>query len=195
MSASPSVPTPISPETLTLLKLLADETRLRIINILSEGDSYVELIASKLELTPATVCYHLKKMEAAGMVRCSRSQFYIIYALNGDIFDRTLRDLLITGDTTTDKEAAYEREVISTFFKYGRLTRLPAQRKKQEIVLREISRRFEPGRDYPEPEVNAIILEVFDDFCTVRREMIGCGLMTRWAVKGQYDVYRLANKR
>ena len=48
-------------EHLTLLKLLADETRLRIINILSEGDSYVELIASKLELTPATVCYHLKK--------------------------------------------------------------------------------------------------------------------------------------
>ena len=176
---------------LTLLKLLADETRLRIINILAEGDSYVELIATKLELTPATVCYHLKKMEAAGIVRCSRAQFYIIYSLNGDIFDCTLRELLITGDPTVDKEAAYEREVISTFFKYGRLTRLPAQRKKQEIILREISRRFERGRDYPEPEVNAIILEVFDDFCTVRREMIACGLMTRQAVKGQFDVYRL----
>ncbi len=177
-------------ENLTLLKLLADETRLRIINILAEGDSYVELIATKLELTPATVCYHLKKLEAAGVVRCSRSQFYIIYALNSDIFDRTLRDLLITGDTTADKEAVYEREVISTFFKYGRLTRLPAQRKKQEIVLREIARRFDRDRDYPEPEVNAIISTVYDDFCTVRREMIGCGLMTRHPVKGGFDVYR-----
>ena len=91
-------------ENLTLLKLLADETRLRIINILAEGDSYVELIATKLELTPATVCYHLKKMEAAGMVNSSRAQFYIIYSLNGDIFDRPLRDLLITGDKTVDKE-------------------------------------------------------------------------------------------
>ncbi len=178
-------------ENLTLLKLLADETRLRIINILAEGDSYVELIATKLELTPATVCYHLKKMEAAGMVNCSRAQFYIIYSLNGDIFDRPLRDLLITGDKTVDKEEAYEREVIATFFKYGRLTRLPAQRKKQEIVLREISRRFEPDRDYPEPEVNAIISEIYDDFCTVRREMIGCGIMTRHPVKGGFDVYRL----
>ena len=178
-------------ENLTLLKLLADETRLRIINILAEGDSYVELIATKLELTPATVCYHLKKMEAAGMVKCSRAQFYIIYSLNGDIFDRPLRDLLITGDTTADKKAAYEREVISTFFKYGRLTRLPAQRKKQEIVLREIARRFERDRDYPEPEVNAIIGEAYDDFCTVRREMIGCGIMTRHPVKGGFDVYRL----
>ena len=109
-------------ENLTLLKLLADETRLRIINILAEGDSYVELIATKLELTPATVCYHLKKMEAAGMVNCSRAQFYIIYSLNGDIFDRPLRDLLITGDKTVDKEEAYEREVISTFFKSSSLT-------------------------------------------------------------------------
>ena len=90
-------------ENLTLLKLLADETRLRIINILAEGDSYVELIATKLELTPATVCYHLKKMEAAGMVNCSRAQFYIIYSLNGDIFDRPLRDLLITGDNNVCK--------------------------------------------------------------------------------------------
>lgn len=178
-------------ENLTLLKLLADETRLRIINILAEGDSYVELIATKLELTPATVCYHLKKMEAAGMVNCSRAQFYIIYSLNGDIFDRPLRDLLITGDTTADKEAAYEREVIAAFFKYGRLTRLPAQRKKQEIILKEISRRFERDRDYPEPEVNAIIEQVFDDYCLIRREMIDCGLMTRRAVKGSFDVYRL----
>ena len=185
----------IPPETLTLLKLLADETRLRIINILAEGDSYVELIASKLELTPATVCYHLKKMESAGMVRCSRSQFYIIYSLNADIFDRTLRDLLITGDTTVDREAAYEREVISNFFKYGRLVRFPAQRKKQEIILREIARRFEPDRDYPEPEVNAIISEVYDDYCTIRREMIGCGLMTRRAVKGEHDLYRLVDQQ
>ena len=166
-------------ENLTLLKLLADETRLRIINILAEGDSYVELIATKLELTPATVCYHLKKMEAAGMVNCSRAQFYIIYSLNGDIFDRPLRDLLITGDKTVDKEEAYEREVISTFFKYGRLTRLPAPRKKQEIVLAEISKNFEIGRTYDEPEVNEIIHRYYDDHCIIRREMIACGLMKR----------------
>ena len=70
-------------EKLELLKLLADETRLEILNILLKEDSYVEKIACELSLTPATICYHLKKMESAGMVRCSRSQFYIIYSLNG----------------------------------------------------------------------------------------------------------------
>ena len=47
---------------LELLKLLADETRLNILNILLCEDSYVEKIACDLSLTPATICYHLKKM-------------------------------------------------------------------------------------------------------------------------------------
>ena len=45
---------------LALLKLLADETRLNILNILLREDSYVEKIACDLSLTPATICYHLK---------------------------------------------------------------------------------------------------------------------------------------
>ena len=48
-------------EKLELLKLLADETRLNILNILLTEDSYVEKIACELSLTPATICYHLKK--------------------------------------------------------------------------------------------------------------------------------------
>ena len=47
-------------EKLEFLKLLADETRLKILNILMREDSYVEKIACDLSLTPATICYHLK---------------------------------------------------------------------------------------------------------------------------------------
>ena len=71
---------------LELLKLLADETRLNILNILLREDSYVEKIACDLSLTPATICYHLKKLEAAGVVNCSRAQFYMIYSLNRELF-------------------------------------------------------------------------------------------------------------
>ena len=81
-------------EKLELLKLIADETRLKILNILLKEDSYVEKIACELSLTPATICYHLKKMESAGVVNCSRSQFYIIYSLNRDIFDKPLYELI-----------------------------------------------------------------------------------------------------
>ena len=164
---------------LELLKLLADETRLKILNILLKEDSYVEKIACELSLTPATICYHLKKMESAGVVNCSRSQFYIIYSLNRDIFDKPLYELIKKDEQVVDTEEKYKKEVISNFFKYGRLTQIPTQRKKREIVLFEILKQFEIDHEYHEKEVNEVILRYHEDFCTIRREMIAFGMMTR----------------
>ena len=166
-------------EKLALLKLLADETRLEILNILLKEDSYVEKIACELSLTPATICYHLKKMESAGVVNCSRSQFYIIYSLNRQIFDKPLYELIKKDEEIVNTEEKYKKEVISNFFKYGRLIQIPTQRKKREIVLAEIVKQFEWDREYDEKEVNEIILRYPEDFCTIRREMIAFGMMTR----------------
>ena len=172
-------------EKLELLKLLADETRLDILNLLLKEDSYVEKIACELSLTPATICYHLKKLEAAGVVNCSRAQFYMIYSLNRDIFDRPLYELIRKDEPVVDTEEKYRKEVVSRFFKYGRLTQLPSQRKKREIVLQEIATRFEANRTYDEKEVNEIILRYHEDFCTIRREMIAFGMMTR-----DHEIYK-----
>ncbi|MBQ7319069.1 MAG: DUF2087 domain-containing protein [Clostridia bacterium] len=164
---------------LALLKLLADETRLNILNILLREDSYVEKIACDLSLTPATICYHLKKLEAAGVVNCSRSQFYMIYSLNRELFDKPLFEWIKKEEPVLDSEEKYRKEVLSHFFKYGRLVQLPTQRKKREIVLGEIAKAFEPERQYDEAEVNEIIHRFHEDHCTVRREMIACGIMAR----------------
>jgi len=166
-------------EKLQLLKLLADETRLEILNILLREDSYVEKLACELALTPATICYHLKKLESAGVVNCSRTQFYMIYSVNREIFDKTLYELIKKDTPTVDMEEKYKKEVLSHFFKYGKLTQIPMQRKKREIVLKEIAKQFEPGRKYEETEVNEIIHRFHDDHCTIRREMIACGIMAR----------------
>jgi len=172
-------------EKLALLKILADETRLEILNILLKEDSYVEKIACELSLTPATICYHLKKMEAAGVVNCSRSQFYIIYSLNREIFDKPLYELIKKDEEIVNTEEKYKKEVISNFFKYGRLTQIPTQRKKREIVLAQILEQFDLDREYTEKEVNEIILRYHEDFCTIRREMIAFGMMTR-----DHEIYR-----
>ncbi len=73
--------------------------------------------------------------------------------------------------------------VLKHFLKDGRLTALPAQRKKRRYLLEYILRRFEMNRVYPEKEVNAIIQEHYEDFCTVRREFIMSKMMTRKAGK------------
>lgn len=166
-------------EKLQLLKVLADETRLAILNILLREDCYVEKIACELSLTPATICYHLKKLESAGVVNCSRSQFYIIYSLNREIFDKPLYELIKADSPAVDGEEKYENEVLSHFFKYGKLTQIPTQRKKREIVLRKIAQEFKTGQKYTEIEVNEIIHNFHEDHCTIRREMVASGIMTR----------------
>lgn len=166
-------------ENLELLKLLADETRLRILNILFREDSYVEKIACELSLTPATICYHLKKLESSGVVNCSRSQFYIIYSINREIFEKTLFELIKADDPVISEDEKYRKAVISSFFKYGRLVSIPTQRKKRDIVLSELAKSFEGGRIYDENEVNDILHRFHDDHCYIRREMIASGIMAR----------------
>ena len=56
---------------------------------------------------------------------------------------------------------------------------IPVQRKKKLICYELIAEHFEPGRVYEEKEVNAIILPIYEDYCTIRRDMISEGIFKR----------------
>ncbi len=159
-------------------KALADESRLKIISILLEKDSYAEYLAEKLNLTAPTVTYHMNKLEKAGIVTGTQIQHYVIYTVNRELMDKKIGDF-IRSAAPVDDTKSYEEKVINSFFKCGRLTKLPSQIKKREIVLGYIAEKFEPDRTYTEKEVNAIIAEMYDDYCTVRREMVEIGFMER----------------
>ena len=166
---------------LEILKILGNQTRIDILRLLLQEDSYVEKIACELSLTPATICNHLKKMEGAGLVRCSRSQFYIIYSLNREIFDRPLKDFIgeSQGSRVVGTDEKYKQQVISNFFRLGRLVVIPAQKKKREIVMEEMVKIFEIGKEYSEQQVNEMIHTFHQDHCTIRREMVVLGLLNR----------------
>lgn len=180
-------------DSLPLFKCLADTSRLQIIGGLMREPMYVELIAERLALSPSTVSFHLKKLEASGLVSAKKEQYYTVYTLNASLLDSTLRSLLAPDDAEESveakREAAYRQKVIDSFFEYGKLKNIPAQRKKRLIILDEIASRFESGKRYPEREVNLLISEFFDDFCTLRRELIVEGLMER-----DHNVYWLTEK-
>lgn len=165
-------------QALVLFKALADKTRLAIVRILWQSDSYVELIASKLSLTPGTVSFHLKKLEAAGLVTCHRSQFYVIYCLERAALGAKITDFLDV-PVETAGEDKYKQQILSNFFVYGKLTHLPSQLKKREVVCEHLADAFELGREYSEPEVNEILTRYHDDYCTIRRELISLGFFER----------------
>lgn len=171
------------PEALQVFKCLADSSRLQILGGLMREPMYVELIAERLALSPSTVSFHLKKMEAAGLVTSSKEQYYTMYTLRPEVLGATLQELIAPThaeeSVEAQREAAYRKKVLDSFIVYGKLKTIPAQRKKRLIILEEIAGRFEPEKRYPEREVNLIISEMYDDFCTLRRELIVEGLMER----------------
>lgn len=175
-----------------IFKALGDESRLSIVRMLLEGESYVELIASRLELTSATVSHHLKKLEAAGLVESHRTQFYMIYSVKREILDESLVNLIGTLPALDD-DTKYKQSVIDAFFEYGHLKALPAQRKKREVVLRYILEPLEQNKAYTETEINEHIVKYNDDYCTIRREMIAFGMMERTKnPEGNGDIYKIS---
>lgn len=170
-------------QALKLFKGLADRSRLQILKSLLEEDMYVERLAQRLELTPATVSFHLKKLMDAGAVSSRREQYYTMYSINKDVFQCRILDIL--GEKSSDaqrqqeREARYRQRVLDSFFEYGRLKSIPAQRKKERICLEEIAKELELGRPYPERELNQVLLRFHQDYCTLRRDMISEGILRR----------------
>lgn len=170
-------------DALKLFKCLADKSRMRILKSLIIEDMYVERLAQRLDLAPATISFHLKKLEDAGAVTAYKDQYYMMYSLCKDIFMTNILEIIKeeAGDAKEQEERDnnYRKKVIDSFFEYGKLKTIPAQRKKERIVLEEIAKSFEKGREYTEREVNIIIADFHDDFCTLRRDMISEGLLER----------------
>lgn len=170
-------------EVIQLFKCLADRSRLQILKSLMQEDMYVELLAQRLDLTPATISFHLKKLVDVGAVTSRKEQYYTIYSLRREVFEPSILTLLSQqsdeAQLQAQREAAYRAKVIDTFFQYGHLVSIPAQRKKKRICLEEIVRHFELGRPYEEETVNEVILRFHEDYCTLRRDMISEKLMRR----------------
>ena len=170
-------------QVIQLFKCLADKSRLQILRSLLGEDMYVERLAQRLDLTPATISFHMKKLEDAGAVRSYKDQYYTMFSINREIFQGSVLELIRAAsdgeDEQAERDAAYRQNVIDTFFEYGRLKAIPAQRKKERICLEEMAKSFEAGRVYEEPEVNEILLRFHEDYCTIRRDMISEKLMER----------------
>lgn len=86
-----------------------------------------------------------------------------------------------------------EREVLERWFEGRHLVRLPANRTQRLVVLERLALEFEPGRRYPETEVNSILGQFNDDWSSLRRALVDHGLLDRannqyWRSGGRVEV-------
>ena len=168
-------------DSILIFKCLADASRLRIIKHLLKGPMYVELLSEVLGITNATVSFHLKKLEEAKLVVSKKEQYYMMYSLKDDLLNQPIIHFIqnLKEEDDINREEAYREKVLKSFFQYGKLKSIPVQMKKRKIILEEIAKRFDENSEYAEKEVNLIIAEFHDDFCTLRRDLIDYQLMVR----------------
>ncbi len=189
---------------LFLLKALADESRLALLQYLNEGERSVGDLAERVNLGEPTVSHHLARLREAGFVTlrtAGNQRFYRINESGLATFKRLAAKIEqlppVSAPAVSDDrwiEAlgwdAAEQQVLREYTTSGKLTHLPNRQKKLKkliVVLRWLATLFEPGRLYSEAEVNALLKSVYEeDFVSLRRELIDFGYLRRERGGGKY---------
>src|SRR5690349_3620265 len=168
---------------LQFFKVLADETRLKLIGILASRECSVEELAATLGVREPTVSHHLTKLKGLGLVRMRAEGTSHLYRLDAEGLRAASKELLtrerlarLVDDVEGD---AWRRKVLGDFFEGERLKEIPASRKKRDVILDWLAGQFAPDTRYSEAAVNDIIKRHHPDTATLRRELIGGGWMTR----------------
>ena len=175
-----------------IVRLLAQPDRLRVCAALALGASTRPELAERTGLSGRQLDKALARLVAAGLVARAGTNL----ALVADHFEEASRAVSAVEEAEAPvaddlpKEAA---KVMRTFVRSGRLSSIPAARSKRLVVLDWLAQRFEPGRRYPEREVNAILREVHLDVAALRRYLVDEGFLDRlggeyWRVGGTFPL-------
>jgi predicted transcriptional regulator len=180
-----------NPEILNFLKALSEANRLKIVGLLAQQPYSVEELAALLNLRPSTISHHLTKLSQAGLVSAKTQSYYNVYQLDEKALQSKSRDLFSQKNlaaSVADVDAdAYDNKVVKDYVqKDGSLKTIPAQRKKMEAVLRYVVKAFEMNKKYSEKKVNELLGQYHEDTASLRRELVGYGLMKREGGGGNY---------
>jgi biotin operon repressor len=174
----------MSDDLVTVFKALADSSRLKIVGLLSQQPYSVEELAALLDLKASTVSHHLARLVKVGLVSARAQGYYSVYQLDKPALEAMSRSLFSPGHIVTSASGVdldgYDRKVLADFCRRdGRLKVIPAQRKKLDVILRYVVKAFDVGKRYSEKKVNEILGGFHEDTASLRRELVGAGLMQR----------------
>ncbi len=168
---------------LQFCKAMADESRLKMIGLLSGAEHSVQQLASKLNLKEPTVSHHLAVLKQLELVRMRADGNFRWYRLNeavlGKISRAVFRPENIARLAVTADVRGFERKVLDNFRDGDRLREIPVSYKKRLVILKWLAGFFALDISYSEARVNAILKLHHHDCATLRREMIGCGMLAR----------------
>jgi hypothetical protein len=162
----------------TIVGLLADPVRLKVVAALALGAGTIEDVAAATDLSLKDVALAARRLARAGLVHRDGHAL----ALLTERFGEAARSAAAQAPPPERlSEDPAEDTVLRTFLRGGRLVSIPAQHSKRLVVLRHLVHVFEPGLRYPEREVNALLAAWHPDVAALRRYLVDEGLLTREA--------------
>lgn len=166
---------------LAFFKAMADESRLRIIGLLAQGERSVQELARALDLKEPTVSHHLAILRGLGLVTVRAEGTTRWHVLDHAALEGLSKRVLQSATAPPPRGAdAAEDKLLQGFVDWdGKLKQIPASRKKRAAVLRWLMRAFASGRRYSESEINALIQKHHWDSATLRRELVGHHMLAR----------------
>lgn len=87
-----------------VLKALADETRLSILNMLRDGELCACNIQDHFEISQPTLSYHMKILIKSGLVTGRKDGLWMRYSINNENFEPA-RELLSSFMSSSDHES------------------------------------------------------------------------------------------
>ncbi|MBD2455518.1 metalloregulator ArsR/SmtB family transcription factor [Nostoc sp. FACHB-87] len=176
---------------LQFFKVLADESRLKIVGILANQECSVEELAVLMQLKEPTVSHHLAKLKEVNLVTMRPDGNSRLYQLDSEALENISKEIFTPGRIASlieniDTEA-WENKVLHSYLDsnsnssdgFQRLKEIPVSRKKRLVILKWLSQKFEPGVEYTEPMVNEILSRYHPDYMTLRRDLISHKLIQR----------------
>jgi DNA-binding transcriptional ArsR family regulator len=187
-------------ELLNMLKAIADKQRLTMVSLMGDQERTVSEMSALLDLTEPTISYHVARLHEAGLLRLRMAGTQRFYQINRKRLDQLKAyvdeiDQPVEASARETSDNAWiealdwseaDKKVLKDYTANGRLKQIPAKDKKWLVIVRWLATKFEPGVRYTEKQVNAILTEIYDDYATMRRDLVGYGFMQREPAGGDY---------
>jgi hypothetical protein len=160
-----------SPGARELLALLAEPDRLKALAAVALGAEDLPAVAERAGLEPRAAAKALSRLVAGGLLEGEAGKCYRVRT-------EALRAAAIP-PPERPPAGSPEAAVLRRFLHHGRLLAMPAAHGKRLVVLDHLAGLFEPGRRYPEPEVNQLLGRVHPDYAMLRRYLVDDGFLDR----------------
>jgi ArsR family transcriptional regulator len=169
---------------ISLANALFDTDRLRIAAHLVAGPASRMELAQMTGLSQRELLRQVGLLQYFGLVKTEgdvrNPDHHTRYELNQEAF-RAARQAMGKFRGVKPRPTDSRELTLETFMPGGKLVAFPKKNDQMVVILTEMAQKFEAGKQYTEKEVNVILEDINEDYCTLRRCLVDYGYLSRSA--------------